>query len=219
MWRRIWNVCITHGTFQEPTCLTHWLGLGRFCSHVSKASLIEEDRNHRFKEKRAWGCSCVLLTELGVCHQVGQSSSCGVGVQGCVCSGVCEGPPTRVGRGGWGGRWGGRTLDDTIEPVLDGWVAVALVGGGGGQAALAAQRALVFWCWRRVCVWQVETGPHHISGQTHWAVHTVTGKQRKPNIETGKIFLHASGLHCSSNNQINSLRAECMLAIIATDCV
>lgn len=86
----------------------------------------------------------MLLTELGVCHQVSQSSSGGVGIQGCVCSGVCEGPPSRVGRGGRRGRRGGRTLDDTIKPVLDGWVAVTLVGGGGGQAPLSAQRAFVF---------------------------------------------------------------------------
>lgn len=139
--------------------------------------------------KMVCGCSCVLLTELGVCHQVSQSGSGGVGIQGCVCSGVCEGSPSRVGRGGRRGRWGGRTLDDTIKPVLDGWVAVTLVGGGGGQASLSAQRALVFWCWRRVCVWQVETWQHHNSGQTHWAVHNIISIRAKCMLTT----VHTTG--------------------------
>lgn len=79
-----------------------------------------------------------------MCHQVRQGSGGGVGIQDCVRGGASEGPPSRVGRGGRGGRGGGRTLDDAIKPVLDGWVAVALVGGGRGQAPLSAQRALVF---------------------------------------------------------------------------
>lgn len=148
----IWNVSVSDFQHLE---MHDTLATRRVCWHVSKASPITEHTNHLIKPNGTWGCSCVLLTELGVGHQVSQSSSGGVGIQGCVCSGVYEGPPSRVGRGGRRRRRGGRTLDDSIKPVLNGWVAVTLVGGGGGKASLSAQRALVFWCWRCVCVWQV----------------------------------------------------------------
>lgn len=58
--------------------------------------------------------------------------------------GVGDGSPSRVGRSGGSGGRGGGTLDDSVKPVLHGWVAVTLVGGGGGQASLPPQRALVF---------------------------------------------------------------------------